>query len=126
MADKQYLSKVKVAGQVYWIKDIEARDEIVAIKDDYLPLAGGDLSGDVAFKDANGNTNVTISTDGSITAKNLILEDIQEKTTTIPNVLTLDTDDTIKYHSTDNFLAEIGGYSAKAEPGLLTLKLGKE
>jgi hypothetical protein len=126
MADKKYLSKVKVGDQIYWVKDTEARDEVASIKNDYLPLTGGDLSGDVAFKDANDNTNVIISTDGSITAKTLILEDIQEKTTTIPNVLTLDNDDTIKYHSTDNFLAEIGGYSAKAEQGLLTLKLGKE
>lgn len=126
MAGKNYLSKVKVGNQIYWVKDIEAREEVAAIKDDYLPLTGGDLSGDVAFKDSNGNTNVTISTDGSITAKNLILEDIQEKSNVISNVLTLDIDNKIKYHSTDNFLAEIGGYSAKAETGILTLKLGKE
>lgn len=125
MADnKQYISKIKVGNQIYWVKDIDARSDM----GNYLPLAGGEVSGDITLKDPNsGDTNVTISTDGSITAQNLILEDIQEITTTIPNVLTLDeSDDSIKYHSTDNFLAEIGGYSAKAEQGLLTLKLGKE
>lgn len=123
MPNNNYISKIKVGNQIYWVKDIEARAEM----ENYLPLTGGEVSGDITIIDpTSGDTNVVISNDGSITAKNLILEDIQEKTTTIPNVLTLDTDDTIKYHSTDNFLAEIGGYSAKAEPGLLTLKLGKE
>lgn len=124
MADnKQYISKIKVGNQIYWVKDIGARSDM----ENYLPLTGGEVSGDITLTDPNsGDTKVTISTDGSITAQNLILEDIQEKTTTISNVLTLDDDDTIKYHSTDNFLAEIGGYSAKAEQGLLTLKLGKE
>lgn len=123
MPDKKYVSKVKVGNQIYWVKDIDARSDM----ENYLPLAGGEVSGDITLKDPDsGDTKVTISVDGSITAQNLVLEDIQEKTTTIPNVLTLDTDDTIKYHSTDNFLVEIGGYSAKAEPGLLTLKLGKE
>ena len=123
MPDKKYVSKVKVGNQIYWVKDIDARSDM----ENYLPLAGGEVSGDITLKDPDsGDTKVTISVDGSITAQNLVLEDIQEKTTTIPNVLTLDDDDKIKYHSTDNFLAEIGGYSAKAEPGLLTLKLGKE
>ncbi len=124
MPNKQYISKIKVGDQIYWVKDAEGRSEL----ENYLPLTGGEISGDVAFVDSStGDTNITISTDGSITAKSLILEDIQEITTVIPNVLTLDeTDDSIKYHSTDNFLAEIGGYSAKAEQGLLTLKLGKE
>lgn len=123
MPNNNYISKIKVGNQIYWVKDIEARTEM----ENYLPLTGGEVSGDITIIDpTSGDANVVISNDGSITAKNLILEDIQEKTTTIPNVLTLDTDDTIKYHSTDNFLAEIGGYSAKAEPGLLTLKLGKE
>lgn len=123
MPNNNYISKVKVGNQIYWVKDIDARSDM----ENYLPLAGGEVSGDITLKDPDsGDTKVTISVDGSITAQNLVLEDIQEKTTTIPNVLTLDTDDTIKYHSTDNFLAEIGGYSAKAEPGLLTLKLGKE
>lgn len=123
MPDKKYVSKVKVGNQIYWVKDIDARSDM----ENYLPLAGGEVSGDITLKDPDsGDTKVTISVDGSITAQNLVLEDIQEKTTTIPNVLTLDNDDTIKYHSTDNFLAEIGGYSAQAEPGLLTLKLGKE
>lgn len=123
MPNNNYISKIKVGNQIYWVKDIEARTEM----ENYLPLTGGEVSGDITIIDpTSGDTNVVISNNGSITAKNLILEDIQEKTTTIPNVLTLDTDDTIKYHSTDNFLAEIGGYSAKAEPGLLTLKLGKE
>jgi len=123
MPNNNYISKIKVGNQIYWVKDIEARAEM----ENYLPLTGGEVSGDITIIDpTSGDTNVVISNDGSITAKNLILEDIQEKTTTIPNVLTLDDDDKIKYHSTDNFLAEIGGYSAKAEPGLLTLKLGKE
>lgn len=123
MPNNNYISKIKVGNQIYWVKDIEARTEM----ENYLPLTGGEVSGDITIIDpTSGDPKVVISNDGSITAKNLILEDIQEKTTTIPNVLTLDTDDTIKYHSTDNFLAEIGGYSAKAEPGLLTLKLGKE
>lgn len=118
--DKNYLSKIQMPdGTVYWIKDSEARS-------DYLPLAGGELSGDVSFVDpSTGDTNVTISTDGSITAKSLKLEDIQEITTVIPNVLTLD-DDEIKYHSTDDFLSEIGGYSAKVADQQLQLKLGKE
>ena len=123
MPNNNYISKIKVGNQIYWVKDIEARTEM----ENYLPLTGGEVSGDITIIDpTSGDSKVVISNDGSITAKNLILEDIQEKTTTIPNVLTLDDDDKIKYHSTDNFLAEIGGYSAKAEPGLLTLKLGKE
>ena len=123
MADnKQYISKIKVGNQIYWVKDADARSDI----QNYLPLTGGEVSGDITITDPNsGDEKIVISTDGSITAQNLILEDIQEITTPIPNVLTLD-DDTIKYHSTDNFLEEIGGYSAKAEQGLLTLKLGKE
>lgn len=123
MPNNNYISKIKVGNQIYWVKDIEARAEM----ENYLPLTGGEVSGDITIIDpTSGDTNVVISNDGSITAKNLILEDIQEKTNNISNVLTLDDDDKIKYHSTDNFLAEIGGYSAKAEPGLLTLKLGKE
>lgn len=123
MPDKNYISKIKVGNQIYWVKDSDARSEM----DNYLPLTGGEVSGDITLIDPNsGDEKVIISNDGSITAQNLILEDIQEITTTISNVLTLDNDDKIKYHSTDNFLAEIGGYSAKAEPGLLTLKLGKE
>lgn len=121
MSDKRYLTKIQMTdGTIYWIKDADAAHG------DYLPLAGGELSGDVSFVDPDsGDTNVTISTDGSITAQSLKLEDIQEITTTISNVLTVD-DDEIKYHSTDNFLSEIGGYSAKVESEQLKLKLGKE
>ena len=105
---KQYISKVKMAdGTVYWIKD-------AAIAGNYLPLTGGELTGDITLKDTTtGDTNITLTTEGDIIAKSLKLEDIDEKTAAVSNVLTLDDDDSIKFHSTDDFLSEIGGYSAK-------------
>ena len=75
MPDKKYVSKVKVGNQIYWVKDIDARSDM----ENYLPLAGGEVSGDITLKDPDsGDTKVTISVDGSITAQNLVLEDIQE------------------------------------------------
>ena len=105
---KQYISKVKMAdGTVYWIKD-------AAVAGNYLPLTGGELTGDITLKDpTTGDTNITLTTEGDIIAKSLKLEDIDEKTAAVSNVLTLDDDDSIKFHSTDDFLSEIGGYSAK-------------
>ena len=118
---KQYISKVKMAdGTVYWIKD-------AAVAGNYLPLTGGELTGDITLKDTTtGDTNITLTTEGDIIAKSLKLEDIDEKTAAVSNVLTLDDDDSIKFHSTDDFLSEIGGYSAKVQNEQLKLKLGKE
>ncbi len=112
MADnKRYISKVKMAdGTIYWIKDAS----VTTTLSNYLPLNGGELTGDLTLKDPNsGDTNVTITTEGDIIAQSLKLEDIGEITTTIDNVLTKDDNGDIKFHSTDNFLSEIGGYSAK-------------
>ena len=63
--------------------------------------------------DITGDVNITgdVSITGNLEASNISLGDITEKTTTISNVLTKDEldGDKLKYHSTDNFLYEIGG-----------------
>ena len=101
-----YISKIQVGGQTYWVKDSEVRSSLK----NYLPLSGGDLSGNITLIDSStGATNIIISNDGNITAQNLKLEDVQEITTPISNVLTLDENDEIKYHPTENLLAELGG-----------------
>lgn len=106
MADpKQYLKKIKLpSNEIKWIRDDEAihADEIGDYLDDYLPLTGGTITGPVTA------STITV---GDLTVTNLDLGDIPEITTTISNVLTKDEDDgdKLKYHSTDNFLYEIGG-----------------
>ena len=98
--NKSYIKKIKLTnGDIKYLRDEEAvhSSELESILDDYLPKSGGDITGDV-----------NITGDVSITG-GLTLPDITEKTTTISNVLTKDSDDSVKYHSTDNFLQEIGG-----------------
>lgn len=104
---KQYLKKIKLPNNdIKWLRDDEAihTDEIGDYLDDYLPLTGGDITGDV-------NITGDVSITGDLSATNISLGDITEKTTTISNVLTKDENDgnKMKYHSTDNFLEEIGG-----------------
>lgn len=104
---KQYLKKIKLPNNdIKWLRDDEAihTDEIGDYLDDYLPLTGGDITGDV-------NITGDVSITGNLEASNISLGDITEKTTTISNVLTKDEldGDKLKYHSTDNFLYEIGG-----------------
>ena len=124
MADpKRYLKKVKLPNdsEILWIRDADAvhTDEIDSYLSDYLPLTGGTITGPVTA------TTITVS-DLSVT--NLDLGDIPEITTTISNVLTKDEDDDdkLKYHSTDNFLEEIGGIGVvSVENNVLTYTLGK-
>ena len=124
MADpKRYLKKVKLPNdsEILWIRDADAvhTDEIDSYLSDYLPLTGGTITGPVTA------TTITVS-DLSVT--NLDLGDIPEITTTISNVLTKDEDDNdkLKYHSTDDFLEEIGGIGViKVENNVLTYELGK-
>ena len=119
---KQYLKKIKLPNNdVKWIRDDEAvhTDEIGSYLSDYLPLTGGTITGPVTA------TTITVS-DLSVT--NLDLGDIPEKTITISNVLTKDEQDSnkLKYHSTDDFLEEIGGIGVvKVENNVLTYELGK-
>ena len=98
---KQYIKKIKlVNGDIKYIRDEEAvhTDELETALADYLPLTGGDITGDV---------NIS----GSLSAATISLGDIPELTTPVSNVLTKDDDDNdkLKYHSTANFLEEIGG-----------------
>lgn len=98
---KQYIKKIKlVNGDIRYIRDEEAvhSDELETALADYLPLTGGEITGDVTIN-------------GNLSAATISLGDITAKTTTISNVLTRDEEDSnkLKYHSTDNFLYEIGG-----------------
>ena len=124
MADpKRYLKKVKLPNdsEILWIRDADAvhTDEISSYLSDYLPLTGGTITGPVTA------TTITVS---ELSVTNLDLGDIPEITTTISNVLTKDEDDDdkLKYHSTDNFLEEIGGIGVvSVENNVLTYTLGK-
>lgn len=124
MADpKKYLKKVKLPNDsdIRWIRDAEAvhTDEIDSYLSDYLPLTGGTITGPLTA-----NT-ITV---GDLSVTNLDLGDIPEITTTISNVLTKDEDDDdkLKYHSTENFLEEIGGIGVvSVENNVLTYTLGK-
>ena len=107
MSDKQYIKKIKlVNGDIRYLRDEEAvhTDELETALSDYLPLTGGDITGDV-------NVTGDVSITGDLSVTNLDLGDIPAITTTITNVLTKDEDDgdKLKYHSTDDFLSEIGG-----------------
>lgn len=121
---KQYLKKIKLpSNDIKWIRDDEAvhTDEIGSYLDDYLPLTGGDITGDV-------NITGDVSITGNLSATNISLGDISEKTTTISNVLTKDEQDSnkLKYHSTEDFLEEIGGIGVvSVENNVLTYSLGK-
>jgi len=100
--NKSYIKKIKLTnGDIKYLRDEEAvhSSELESILDDYLTKSGGDITGDV-----------NITGDVSITG-GLTLPGISEKTTSISNVLTKDEQDSdkLKYHSTDNFLEEIGG-----------------
>ena len=129
MADpKKYLKKVKLPNDsdIRWIRDAEAvhTDEIDSYLSDYLPLTGGTITGPLTATTITANT-ITVS-DLSVT--NLDLGDIPAITTPISNVLTKDEDDDdkLKYHSTENFLYEIGGIGVvKVENNVLTYELGK-
>ena len=121
---KQYLKKIKLPNEdIKWIKDAEAihTDEIGDYLSDYLPLTGGDITGDV-------NVTGDVSITGNLTASNISLGDITEKTTAISNVLTKDESDSdkLKYHSTDNFLYEIGGIGeVSVDNNVLTYTIGR-
>lgn len=129
MADpKRYLKKVKLPNdsEILWIRDADAvhTDEIDSYLSDYLPLTGGTITGPVTATTITANT-ITV---GDLSVTNLDLGDIPEITTTISNVLTKDEDDNdkLKYHSTENFLEEIGGIGVvKVENNVLTYELGK-
>ena len=129
MADpKKYLKKVKLPNDsdIRWIRDAEAvhTDEIDSYLSDYLPLTGGTITGPLTATTITANT-ITVS-DLSVT--NLDLGDIPAITTPISNVLTKDEDDDdkLKYHSTENFLYEIGGIGVvKVENNVLTYELGQ-
>lgn len=102
---KQYLKKIKLPNNdIKYIRDEDAvhTDEIGSYLADYLPLTGGTVTGPVTA------STITV---GDLSVTNLDLGDIPEITTTISNVLTKDEQDSdkLKYHSTENFLYEIGG-----------------
>ena len=121
---KQYLKKIKwPSNDVKWIRDDEAvhTDEIGDYLQDYLPLTGGDITGDVNIV---GDVSIT----GDLSATNISLGDITEKTTAVSNVLTKDEQDSnkLKYHSTDDFLREIGGIGeVSVDNNVLVYTIGK-
>lgn len=111
MAEK-YIKKIKLDdGSVYFIYDADAPRK--ADLDNYLPLSGGTITGN-------------LSVDELITTGKLKVQSIEYLSTSTDNVLIQDADGTIKKRSTDNLLADIGGFSCSANDGVLSFKLGKQ
>ena len=115
---KRYIKRIKLPNETTprYLYDEEAihEDEIDSYLADYLPLTGGNVTGDVSIT-------------GTLSASTISLGDIPEMTTPVSNVLTKDTEDNnkLKYHSTDEFLREIGGIGVvSVENNVLTYTVG--
>lgn len=116
---KKYIKKIRLSdGNTYYIYDEGAvRAEDLG---NYLPLSGGSLSGNLSVGDVLLNY-----TDGSITANEVKVLDIEEQTESPDFVITIDADGNLLKRSTEYLLEDIGGYSASVSNSVLTLKLGK-
>lgn len=113
MAEK-YIKKVKLTnGSTYYLYDAGAPRK--ADLDNYLPLSGGTITG-------------VLEVDELIRAGKLSVDTIEYQNTATDNVLIQAADGTIKKRSTDDLLADIGGFSCSvdSESGILSLQLGKQ
>lgn len=114
MADVKYIKKVKLSdGSAYYLYDAGApRTEDL---NNYLPLSGGTITG-------------VLEVDELIHAGKLQIDTIEYQSTTTDNVLIQAADGSIKKRSTDDLLADIGGFSCSmdSESGVLSLQLGKQ
>lgn len=112
--DEKYIKKITLTdGSVYYLFDAGAPRK--ADLDNYLPLDGGTITGN-------------LQVDELIRANKLQVDTIEYQSTITDNVLIQSADGTIKKRSTDNLLADIGGFSCSmdSETGTLSFKLGKQ
>ena len=113
MAEK-YIKKIKLTdGSTYYLYDAGAprKDDL----NNYLPLSGGTITGN-------------LEVDKKLRAGTLAVDTIEYQSTSTDNVLIQAADGTIMKRSTDNLLADIGGFSCSMnnETGTLSLQLGKQ
>ena len=105
---KKYIKRIMLPSETIarYIYDEDAihTNQIGNYLKDYLPINGGTITGDLTVEN-----DVTI--EGTLTASTISLENIEELTTPVSNILTKDEDDNnkLKYHPTNNLLYEIGG-----------------
>ena len=112
--DEKFIKKIKLTdGSTYFIYDAGAPRK--ADLNNYLPLSGGTITGN-------------LEVDKLIHAGKLQIDTIEYQSTSTDNVLIQAADGTIKKRSTDNLLADIGGFSCSmdSESGTLSFKLGKQ
>lgn len=111
MADKLFIKKIKLSdGQVYYLCDDEAAKK--ADLSNYLPLTGGELSGN-------------LEVDAEIATKKLQISEIQVIDSVPDYFLVEGIDGEVQKRHKDNILGDIGGVSFAVNEGTLSLKVGK-
>lgn len=113
-SDKKYITRIRLSNnQEYTIKDSDAAR--IADLEHCIKDSGGTITGNLFI-------------DGLLQTKNLKVITINDMDVAVDNVLTQDSDGTIKKRDADQLLADIGGMTCEMDPdevGLLVFKIGK-